>query len=78
MKYTGISLQTLLDTEINFLLENINREGSSSVMENSHVKSDEIKKILYIDANNLFGQAMSQLLQYEEIKFDEEVNLEDT
>ena len=41
------------------------------------VKSDENRKIIYIDANNLYGHSMSQMLPYDEIKFDTNVKLED-
>ena len=46
-------------------------------MGDRYVKSDEIKNILYIDANNLYGNSMSQMLPYDEIKFDKNVKLED-
>ena len=46
-------------------------------MGDRYVKSDENKKILYIDANNLYGWAMSQYLPYDDIKFDNNVKLED-
>ena len=36
-----------------------------------------IKKILYIDADNLYGHSMSQPLPFDEIKFDKNVKLED-
>ena len=39
-------------------------------MSDRYVKSDENKKILYVDANNLFGHSMSQTLPFEEIKFE--------
>ena len=42
-----------------------------------NVKSDEIKKILYKDANNLYGWAMSECLPYDEIRFDNNVKLKD-
>ena len=32
------------------------------------VKSDDKKKIFYMDATNLYGHSMSQMLLYEEIK----------
>ena len=35
------------------------------------------KKILYFDANNLYGHSMSEPLPSDEIKFDNNVNLED-
>ena len=36
-----------------------------------------IKKILYIDANNLYGHSMSKPLPYDEIKYDNNIKLED-
>ena len=59
------------------LLENNIRGGISSVMGDTYIKSDENKKVLYIDANNLYGHSMSQFLPYDEIKFDNTVKLED-
>ncbi len=46
-------------------------------MGDRYIKSDDDKKILYFDANNLYGDFMSQPLPYDEIKFDNEVELED-
>ena len=77
LKYTGINLQTLQDKDMILLLENNIRGGISSVMGDRYVTSDKNKKILYIDANNLYGHSMSQFLPYEEIEFDNNVNLED-
>ena len=37
-------------------------------MGDCHVKSDENKKIIYIDATNLYGHSMSQMLPYDEIE----------
>ena len=45
-------------------------------MGDRYVKSDVYKKILYADANNLYGWAMSESLPYDEIKFDRNVKLE--
>ena len=60
------------------LLLQINKRGGiSSVMGDRYVKSDENKKILYIDANSLYGHSMSQASPYDEIKFDKNVKLED-
>ena len=39
---------------------------------------DENKKIIYLDATNLYGHSMSQHLPYDEIKFEKNVKLEDT
>ena len=75
-KYTGTNLQTLQDKDMILLLENNIRGGISSVMGDRYIKSDENRKILYIDAINLYGHSMSQYLPYDEIKFDNNVTLE--
>ena len=36
------------------------------------------KNILYIDANNLYGYAMTESLPYDEINFDRNVKLDET
>ena len=77
LKHTGKNLQTLQDNDMILLLENNIRGGFSSIMGDRYIKSDENKKILYIDANNLYGHSMSQYLTYDEIKFDNNVKLED-
>ena len=66
LKYTGINLQTLQDNYMILLLENIIRRGISSVMGDRYVKLDENKKILYAEANKLYGHSMSQPLPYNE------------
>ena len=76
MKYTVIKLRTLQDKDLILTLKNNVRDGVSSVMGDRYVKSDENKKIFYIDANNLYGLAMSEYLTYDEIKFDRKVKLE--
>ena len=77
LKYAGINLQTLQDKDMILLLENNIRGGISSVMGDRYIKSHENKKIIYIDANNLYGHSMSEPLPYDEIKFDQNINLED-
>ena len=62
LKLTDIKLDFIKDKELLLLLENNIRGGISSVMGDRHVQSDENKQILYIDANNLYGWAMSQYL----------------
>ena len=54
LKYTGINLQTLQDKDMILLLEYNIRGGISSVKGDRYVISDENKKILYIDANNIY------------------------
>ena len=77
LKYTGINLQTLQDKDMILLLENNIRGGISSVMGDRYIKSNENKKILYIDATKLYGHSMSQPLPFDGIKFDNNVTLED-
>ena len=68
LKYTDIKLQTLQDKDLILLIENNIRGGVSSVMGDRYVKSDENKKILYMDATNLYGYSMPQMLPYDEIE----------
>ena len=77
LKYTGINLQTLQDKDMILLLENYIRGGISSVMGDTYVIADENKKIIYVDANNLYGHSMSEPLPYDENNFDKSVKLED-
>ena len=68
MKYTEIKLQTLQDKDLILLLENNIRGGISAVMGDRYVKLHKNKKILYMDATNLYGHSMSQMLPYDEIE----------
>ena len=77
LKYSGINLQTLQDKDMILLIENNIRGGISSVMCDRYVISDENKKILYVDAIDLYGHSMSETLPYVEINFDNNVKLED-
>ena len=77
MKYTNIKLQTLQDKDLILLIENNIRGGISSIMGDRYVKSDENKKILYIDSNNLYGHSMSHFLLYDEIKFEKDICLDE-
>ena len=49
------------------LLEINKRNDTSDVMDDRYLKSDENKKILYIDATKLCGHSMCQPLPYDEI-----------
>ena len=77
LKYTRINIQTLQDKDMILLLENNIRGGISSVMCDRYIKSDDSKNILYIDANNLYGHSMSQPLPFDELKFENNIELED-
>ena len=68
LKYTGINSQILQDKDLILTVENNIRGGISSVIGDRCVKSDENKKIIYMDATNLYGHSMSQVLPYDEIE----------
>ena len=68
LKITDIKLQTLQDKDLILLIEINIRGGINSVMSDRYVKSDENKKILYMDATNLYGHSMSQMLPYDGIE----------
>ena len=62
LKLTNIKLDFIKDKQLLLLLENNIRGGISSVMGPRYIESNENTKLLYIDANNLYGWAMSQYL----------------
>ena len=77
LKYTGIILQTLQDKDMVLTLENNIGGGTSLVTGDRHVKLDESKTILYIDATKLCDWALSPSLPYDENNFVKNVNFED-
>ena len=79
LKLTKIKLDYIKCKELLLLLENNIRGGISSVMGPRFIESNENTKLLYIDANNLYGWAMSQYLptsEFEKLDFPEEYELE--
>ena len=77
LNYTDIKIQTLQDKDLILLLENNIRGGISSVMGDRYVESDENKEIIYMDATNLYGHSMSQMLPYDEVIFEKDICLEE-
>ena len=71
--YTGIDLQTLQDKDMFLLNGNNIRDGISSIMGDRYIKSDEGKKIKYIDVNKKYGHSMSQPLPFDEFKLERSV-----
>ena len=72
LKITKIKSDFIKDKEKTLLLENNIRGGISSVMGPRYIEADEKTKLLYIDANTLYGWAMSQYLptgDFKKIKF---------
>ena len=79
LKLTNTKLNFIKDKDLLLLLENNIRGGISSVMGDRTVESNENKQILYIDANNLYGWAMSQYLptsEFEKLQLPEQILLE--
>ena len=68
LKYTGRNFQTLQDKDLILTLENSIRGGISSVNGDRYVKSVEYKKIIYMDATNLYRHSMIQPLPYDGIE----------
>ena len=73
LNFIDNKLQTLQEKDMILIFENFIRGGISYVIGERYVKSDDNKKILYIDAVYLYRWAMSQSLPYDEIKFDRSV-----
>ena len=79
LKLPNIKLDFIKDKDLLLLLENIIRGGISSVMGDRFVESNENKQFSYIDANNLYGWAMSQYLptsEFEKLQLPEDSILE--
>ena len=76
LKYTDNKSETLQDRDMIFLVENKIRGGIISILGNTYVASNDNKKVLYIDANNLYGHSLSQPLPFDEIKIDKNVKIE--
>ena len=68
LKITKNKLDFIKDNHLPLILENNIRGGISSVMGPRYIESDENTKLLYIDANNLLGWAMSQNLPTADFK----------
>ena len=80
LKLTNIKLDFINDKELLLLLEDNIRGGISSVMGDRYIESNPNKKIIYIDANNLYGWAMSQPLptgDFKNIKYIDPLSLDE-
>lgn len=83
LKYTGVKLELLTDKDMLYMFEAQKRGGFSGVLGKRHVKAnnkylkdhDANKKsnyLLYLDANNLYGWAMSKKLPMGDFKWEED------
>ena len=82
---TGIELDLIMDHDMLDMIENMKRGGLCFVGSQRHVKAnnhylqdyDNTKPetyLMYWDANNLYGWAMSQVLPYKNLKFNTTVD----
>ena len=77
LNYTGKNLQTLQDKDLILTIKNRIRGGTGSVVADRFVKSNDNKKILYFDAENLCDWAMSESLLHDKTKFDKNIKVEE-
>ena len=68
MKYTDIKLQTLQVEDLILVIEKNIRGGVSSIMGGHYVKSNENIEKTYMDATNINGYSMSEMLPYDKIE----------
>jgi hypothetical protein len=68
LKFTNIKLDLLSNIDDILFFEKCIRGGISGVMGSRYFKTDENYKLLYIDANNLYGWAMMEYLPYKDFK----------
>lgn len=84
---TGITLDLITDLKMHDLIERMKRGGLCYVGSKRHVKANnkylenynpeqDSNYIMYWDANNLYGWAMSQYLPYADLKFDNNITLD--
>ena len=68
LKYTGTNLHIFQDKDLILTKENNIRGGISGVLGDRQVKSDENKKILFVDTTNFYAHSMNHLLSFDEIE----------
>ena len=69
LKFTDVKLEKISNIDVNLFLESGIRGGISYISKRYN-KSNENTEILYLDANNLFGWAMScNYLPHSSFKF---------
>jgi len=85
---SNIQLELMHDTKVLDIMERMKRGGLCFVGSKRHVKANnqymetyddkqESNYLMYLDANNLYGWAMSQLLPHDKIKISNDVDIEE-
>ena len=62
LRYARAELELIKDVDLFHMSENGIRSGINGLFGNRYIASDTNHKILYVDQNNLCGNAMSQYL----------------
>ena len=85
MKKTGVNLELLTDENLLLLFEKVIRGGMSNVVQryakanNKYMKNyDNTQKsvyLMYLDANNLYGWAMSKKLPIDSFKWEQDLSM---
>ena len=68
LKMTGVQLEKIDNIDTHLYVENGMRGGISYILKR-HIKPDQNNTIMYWDANNLYGWAMTQDLPVSDFKF---------
>uniref|UniRef100_UPI003D0B846D hypothetical protein n=1 Tax=Sulfurimonas sp. TaxID=2022749 RepID=UPI003D0B846D len=74
LKHTKIELELLTDYNMLLFFEKSIRGGISSIVGDRHFKATDNEKLLYVDANNLYGWAMMESLPYGGFEFIDSFN----
>ena len=73
LKMTGVTLEKISDPDKYMFFEQGMRGGISYINKRYSEASKNVN-ILYLDMNNLYGQAMSQYLPYSNFKWVKDIN----
>jgi hypothetical protein len=68
LKFTGTKLDLLDNIDDILFFEKAIRGGISGVMGSRYAKADDEYKLLYVDANNLYGWAMAEMMPLKNFK----------
>ena len=73
---SGVTLETLQDKQMLDEFVGAKRGGICGIMGDRYINNSDGKTIWYIDANNLYGYAMTQNLPYKDFQFNTTTTLD--